>query len=219
MATIKQMQATLLVVFAIFGLVGNVNATVISSTFDSNNEGWKVSGDSTTVDSIYFANGGNPGGHIEAIDQTVGGTWYFVAPSKFLGNKSGALGQTLNFDLRQTGNGSQFDSQDIILNGGGIELVFNTSTNPLPLGAWVTYSVLLDEAAGWKNGGVSASRADIITVLGSLTRLSIRGEFISGPDTGSLDNVSINVVPVPAAFWLFFTSLSGLALTRKKLRS
>jgi hypothetical protein len=40
------------------------------------------------------------------------------------------------------------------------------------------------------------------TVLASLTRLRIRGEFITGADNGDLDNVVLNGVPEPASFVL-----------------
>jgi len=200
----------------LLSMTGNVYGGLISSTFDTNAEGWLVSGDSTSGTPTYIASGGNSGGYIEADDTVSGGVWYFDAPDKFLGNMAGTYNQALQYDLKQTGSGSQFNTSDIILNGAGIELKYFGNSNPLPLGNWVSYSVILGESAGWQNGNVTASLADIIAVLGSLDRLRIRGEFISGSDTGRLDTVSINTVPIPSAVWLFGSALVGFFSISKR---
>jgi hypothetical protein len=130
----------------LFSAIGNVNAALVSSTFDTD-DGWLVSGDATSSLPTFVATGGNPNGHIEADDTVSGGVWYFQAPAKFLGDLSGALGELLGFDLRQTGSGSQFSASDVILNGGGTELTFDAGDNPLPVGEWVSYAVRLDDTA------------------------------------------------------------------------
>lgn len=203
---------------SVLGLLFSTQAMAasITSTFDIDADGWLVSGDATSGVPDYVASGGNPGGFIEADDTVSGGVWYFQAPGKFLGDMSGAYGQTLSFDLTQDGRGSQFSASDIILDGGGIQITLDSLANPLPLGDWVSYAVVLDESDSWMNGGIAATQSDIQTVLGALTRLRIRGEYISGSDTGGLDNVNLQVVPVPAAVWLFASALVGLVSTRKQ---
>jgi hypothetical protein len=191
---------------------GVAAAATVSSTFDSDAEGWLISGDAVSGIPTWVANGGNPGGHIEADDSVAGGVWYFDAPAKFLGGLPGAYGGTLSFDLRQTGSGSQFQAADVILNGAGLELRIDAGPNPLPVGTWVSYSLALTEAAGWTNGGAAASQSDLLAVLGALDRLRIRGEFISGSDTGRLDNVALSAVPLPAAAWLLGPAVAGLVL-------
>jgi len=195
---------------------GNAAAAVVASTFDSDAEGWIVSGDATSGLPTFVGTGGNPGGHIEADDRVSGGVWYFQAPSKFLGDLSGAYGELLRFDLKQTGSGSQFSSDDVILNGGGLELTLDTLANPLPVGEWVSYSVRLDTSEAWMNGGATATAADVLFVLSSLDRLRIRGEYISGSDTGRLDNVSVSVVPIPAAVYFLGSGVLGLLATRRR---
>ncbi len=195
---------------------GNAAAAVVASTFDSDAEGWIISGDATSGVPTFLATGGNPGGHIEADDSVSGGVWYFQAPSKFLGDLSGAYGELLRFDLKQTGSGSQFSSNDVILNGGGLELTLDTLANPLPVGEWVSYSVRLDVSETWMNGGAAATAADVLFVLSSLDRLRIRGEYISGSDTGRLDNVSVSVVPIPAAVYFLGSGLLGLLARRRR---
>ncbi len=200
--------------------VANAYGATISSTFDIDAEGWLIAGDATSGAPTYVATGGNPGGFIQANDSVSGGVWYFDAPNMFLGDLSGALSQSLSFDLKQTGSGPQFNSSDVILNGGGLEVRFDAASNPLPVGDWVSYSVILDETVGWTKGGAAATQADMLTVLGSLSRLRIRGEFISGSDIGRLDNVSVQVVPVPAAIWLLISGLIGLlSMGSRKKRS
>jgi hypothetical protein len=213
----RQLQLT---VFAVAVLLGStVNAALVSSTFDSSSEGWVISGDATSGAPTWLATGGNPGGHIQASDSVSGGVWYFQAPSAYLGAMASAYGGTLAFDLRQTGSGSQFNAADVILNGAGLELRFDAPSNPLPVGTWVSYAVTLREGSGWTRGGTAATAAEMLTVLGDLERLRIRGEFISGADIGRLDNVSITAVPLPPAFALFGASLVAAARRRCRARA
>ena len=98
------------------------------STFDSDGEGWTVVNDAYPP--IYHADGGNPGGYISAKDKQHGSYWYWRAPEKFHGDFSMAYGKVLTFDLKQSSTTSQANRDDIILTGGGVGLIFNTSYNP-----------------------------------------------------------------------------------------
>ena len=84
-------------------------------------------------------------------------------------------------------------------------LGFDTTPNPV-VDAWSTYHVKLDESAGWRITPATSESAfhDFATlpaptadqmkaVLGNLTGLTIRGEFQTGSDKGSLDNVKFGV--------------------------
>jgi hypothetical protein len=168
------------------------------STFDNNAEDWTVTGDSTSATPTYIAGGGNPGGYLTAMDSAVGGVWYWEAPTKFLGNKRGAYGYSLTYDLRMRGNGPLFDSSDVILDGAGISLQL-VLTPPVPANLeWTTYSATLSAAADWRvdaYDGPLASEVQIKAVLANITRLRIRGEFITGSDIGDLDNVILNGLP------------------------
>lgn len=198
------------------GYGGVSHAATISSDFSADADGWVISGDATSAVPTYLAVGGNPGGHIEADDSASGGIWYFQAPGKYLGELSGAHGELLQFDLKQVGGGGQISRPDLILNGGGIEIQLSTLENPLPVGEWVSYAVRLDDSEAWTESGGLASNAEILTVLSSLDRLRIRGEYINGADVGSLDNVSVTVVPVPGAVYLLGSSLLAVASYRKR---
>ncbi len=164
----------------------------IVSRFDTGNEDWRVAGDAqdgTTVPE-HSTQGGNPGGHLFANDDAVGGVWYWAAPDRYLGNQAGSYGKGLSFDLKQSLLDTQFDDSDVILQGAGKTLALKTDRHPGT--DWTAYRVILSTSSNWKLNdlqGANASEADIREVLGNLTRLWIRGEFRDGADVGSLDNV------------------------------
>ncbi len=188
--------------FAAVSCVVAKSSAVTISTFDSNTDGWTVVGDAA-IPATFVATGGNPGGFLQVVDAVDGGVIYFVAPAKFLGNHSSAYGTNLQFDLMQffTEAPDQFDDDDILLSGAGLTLAFDTATNP-PNGAGSSYSVPLVET-GWhlnSIAGAPATQAQMQSVLGNLTSLEIRGEFQTGADTDSIDNVRL--VPEPSSVLL-----------------
>ena len=161
------------------------------STFDSNAEGWTVIGD-VSATPAYHPTGGNPGGYISSTDEAAGDTWYWVAPAKFLGNKSAAYGGVLRYDLRQNPNDSEFAAYDVILEGAGLRVVLEATY--APYASWTSYIVVLDPRAGWfKDDGIGnpPTAGEMQAVLADLTALHIRGEYRDGDDTGDLDTVRL----------------------------
>lgn len=182
----------------------------IDSTFDTGIDGWSFVAD--VKEFLWVETGGNPGGYIEAVDYAYGDVWYFVAPEKFLGDKSAYTGGTLDFDLKQSTTDSQFNDGDVIISGGGKTLVLNTAENP---GVdWTHYSVTLDTDSDWRldtlNGTV-ATQADIDAVLADISGLQIRGEYVTGSDTGGLDNVLL--APEAAPVRVLSDTTLGLLLS------
>jgi hypothetical protein len=179
---------------------------IVSSTFDTDAEGW-VAKDLAypspglpvtplnTFTPVYQAAGGNPGGHLSLADPTAN-AWYWYAPPKFLGDRHAAYGGTLSFDLAVTGTGTPFDEEDVILVGGGVTLVFTLPARPGT--GFTSYQATLTEA-GWKRdtrSGPAATLADMQTVLGALTDIYIRGEYLlASDDVGRIDNVVIAAPP------------------------
>jgi len=164
-----------------------------TSTFDTNNEGWTTFGDATSPTTTWSAAGGNPGGHIRVIDQSTGGTWHFVAPAKFLGNKCDAYGAFLRYDqiTNDTTDEDLYGNRpDVILFGAGLVLVFENDENPNL--TWTHYDVPLNETAGWRLNSITGptpTQAQFRAVLSNLTALRIRGEYRPLDDEGGLDNV------------------------------
>lgn len=169
-----------------------------NSTFDTDNEGWIILGDTQNTPSIWQATGGNPGGWAKGEDQSVGGVWYYQAPQKFLGSKCDAFGKTLSFDLKTSTLVGGYDRDDVMFQGAGLTIVFDFPNNA---GLnWTRYEVKLDETANWRLNtvnGPKASKAQIIQVLSDITLFKIRGEFAQGTDDeGGLDNVIFPSFPL-----------------------
>lgn len=160
------------------------------SRFTTGSEGWDVWTDiGNTVTPMWYIDTGNPGGCLYETD-TDGGISYWRAPAKFLGNKLAAYRGTLSFDLRESSAGT-LEGSDVILRGTTIELHFNATHNPESL-RFSRSHVPLMEGAGWKIGslsGVDATALQIQQVLGNLTGILIRAEYVNGPDNGWIDNV------------------------------
>lgn len=189
-----------------------------TSRFDTGTEGWTAVGD-VAAPLTWSASGGNPGGHVFVPDQVVGGVTYFVAPAAFLGNQSAAFGTPLTFDLMQVhpGGSNQFNERDVIIEGAGLAMAYNTSPNP-PNGAWASYAVPLS-AGGWRMNSLSGALAtdqQIQQVLSSITSLRIRAEFQTGADTGHLDNVSL--VPEPQGALLLAGGIAALLCLHRARR-
>jgi hypothetical protein len=184
----------LIIILILIFLLLKCRQNNVCSYFEKNDEGWKVTGDvkNASAQPDYNATGGNPGGFLSATDETTGGIWYWNAPAKFLGAKKRALNKKLSFDLMQSDLSNQFDAPDVILESGDIILVYTLPSHPDI--KWTSYSVDLSVEAGWKKNDTSgppAGEEDMSKVLSRLTSLRIRGEYIAGPDIGSIDNICL----------------------------
>jgi len=168
-------------------------AAFAGSTFEGDSEGWTLSNNGPLTAPTLVREGGNPAGHLCGRDEGNGDIWYFVAPVKFLGNASSALGKRLTFDLKQHSIFNQVRGRDVVLNGGGLAVTWFFKFAP---GLdWTPYSVRFDATSGWRideptGPGADATEDDLRTVLGDLRSLRIRGEFFDGlEDSACIDNV------------------------------
>jgi gliding motility-associated-like protein len=177
----------------------------ITSTFDTNDEGWRIVNYSSTT-GITFGTAlptytrttvGTPNGFISKYEGLVigGSTLYFSAPAKFLGNHSRAYGNNLSFDIkveRDVNNASvrPYGDDNLVIEGGGITLY--TYLEPPPTN-WTHVDCRLDESRGWlvnnRNTGRPATKADVQRVLCNITKIWIRCEYNLQADEGFLDNV------------------------------
>ncbi len=221
------------VCFFLLGLSAQDARATVSSTFDTDADGWTLVGDGTGL--TWQSSNGNPGGFISASDLDLGVLWYFVAPAKFHGDHSDTFGLGLCFDLKQFGSGTVDDTTfpaniDVLLVGGGLTLAYVglpvPNTDPVaPPGSATPFSqytvTLSGSDPGWmKLSGVTltdATDADLQTALAGVTDLEIKGEFRHLFDQGSLDNVILGcAIPEPTTGLL--VALAVVALSCGTLR-
>lgn len=172
-------------------------ASRITSTFERTIEGWRVQGDAQGSSAFpnHPESGGNPGRCLEAVDDVQGGTWYWRAPAQFTGEKSAYRGGRLTFDIYQNNRSEQFSNSDVILEGAETTLVYDFGgTDSHPETDWTSYAVPLEPTDAWtvdSLDGEPATGSQFEAVLADVGRLAIRGEYVSGSDTGYLDNPTL----------------------------
>jgi hypothetical protein len=74
-----------------------------------------------------------------------------------------------------------------------MKIVFNTSKNPET--TWTDYSVPISEISGWTYNDIQGdpvNREDLKRILRHITAIYIRGEYVTGEDTGGLDTVILH---------------------------
>lgn len=212
----------LIAVAGAFGLSVSAHAQVISSTFDTDTEGWGVFNDAR--DLVWTGAIGNPPGALRATDIGDGRAWYFAASSAYLGDMSAYFGEQLSWDIiGLVGNQTSLTGRaDVILSSPTLNLGVVLGVQPV-LNQWTSWQVPLSDAANWRvmssmpNGNVSATvatPAQIQSVLSNLTGLYIRGEYTSGADSSAIDNVLL--VPTPGAVALL--GLAGLLAAPRRRR-
>jgi len=164
-----------------------LGTTLLRHDFTDSAQGWHIAGDSGDVDPIFTANGGHPGGCVTGVDEALGETWYFRAPMTVLRQLPAAVNGTISFSLKQSGSQASLNDDDVVIVGPAGRLSYRFQTAPGT--DWTDFSVRLSESAGWTwNWNRRATQMQIDSVLAAPTRLDIRGEYVTGPDEGSLDN-------------------------------
>ncbi len=209
------------------------SAALITSTFDSGDDGWTirtvVNGDPPTVAIGSFAptfvpTGGNPGGYIQTGDPD-GNATVFVAPSGYLGDMSAYYGGTLSFDTRDTENDGIPGVLAVLV--GTDRTLYSAFAGPPSTTDWTGFSLSLS-ASDWRLTGIldaqlgpPASASDMTAVLGDLQELYIYADWNTGGDLTDLDNVRLesSAVPEPASMALLgLTALGGIGLRMRQRR-
>ena len=207
------MKRTALAGLAALGVgFASAHAAVITSTFDTNTEGFTLSGGSLT----HVPTGGNPDGALQAVDTLSNNQMMLTLPSKFI--RPLVLGDQLKFDARETVNpNDNFGSfGEVTITGNGKSRTRDFFSGDLP-DAWT--SVVIDfTASAW--GIVSQSgEDDFADLLGNLESIVINIESGSRrSETVLIDNVMLTTageIPVPAAA-ILFAPFACAALWRRR---
>lgn len=186
--------------------VTQASAAAISSTFDSNADGWIAVDPTGDYTASWQGSGGNPGGYLLGNeDNPLGGTGYFIAPSKFLGNLSAYLGAKLSYDLKVVGGSISnfFEDVDVRITGGAGTASWSSTFVPVG-NDWFTMQVQLTQA--------NFTGGDLAAILANVTKFEIRGELISGSESEGLDNVLLATpaVPEPSTWAMMILGFAGV---------
>ena len=196
---------------AIF-VLGEARADIIS-TFNVNDEGWRV-GNLDGVLEARTAPNYNASGFINTADtfDIVG----FFAPSAYLGNQSASAGGPFSFDLSaQQVDGVASSYVALVLYGSGLKI---GAKDVVPGPTFTSLSIDLSPSnffyyiSGGINGTVPVTASDFNTVLSNLSDVGIHADWFTGPDNVSLDNVRLSTPSVPIPGPIVGAGLPGLLL-------
>jgi hypothetical protein len=182
----------------------------LTSTFNSDAEGWTLVG---ATGPTWLSTGGNPGGYIQGVDNSVNSRWSFITPNGWNGNWSGYIGGSLQFDLLKTGATGTETVWNVVIYNGSNYAVWDHAITPT-INVWNHYSVDLTSSNFDRIVGAGAT---FESIMSNVTALYILGDY-GGDDTGGLDNVQINAVPIPAAVYLLGSGLLGLVAVRRRFK-
>ncbi|MCW5777634.1 MAG: hypothetical protein KIS87_14455 [Phycisphaeraceae bacterium] len=210
---------------ATLAAVASAHAGIVVSTFDTDADGWKVAdamnlpNQSMIGSALYESSLGNPTGFIAVPEPFfIPGDIAFVAPSKFLGNKSAALGGVLQFDRKIWSPGLDYSATqvdyavDVVISGNGVTLGYNLPVITHTI--WKTYTLPLDVGMGWFNvaDNLPATHAQLLAVLSNLDDLRLRANLDNKYLNAGVDNVML--IPTPASIALL--GIAGLTAFRRR---
>lgn len=206
-------------------LAGQAGAvTTVSSTFDTGADGWGygtwqgVGGNVLPV--TYDAAGG-------LITSTYGfAGWGYIAPAKFLGEKSEFIGGSLSFDLSSVFNNYSGKRPLVVFSGkNGMKMFGNLAGGPSPqLGAFnISLSTASFQTGSDINQGPRVSDDLFQSIMADLRQIEIYADWSPNVDTVTLDNVIMRgpeagAVPEPATWAMMILGFgaAGTVLRRRR---
>jgi hypothetical protein len=209
---------------ATVALAGQASAaTTVSSTFDTDADGWAFG--------AWQSVGGTPqpvtydasAGRISKIHGF--GGWGFIAPLKFLGEKSEFIGGTLEFDLSSVLTDYE-DRPLVALTGNNGKTIFSRwGDTPGP--QLQTFSLGLAASSFYVGSptGVSGAvtTAAFDAIMGDLEQIQIFGDWGPNVDNVQLDNVvmggATGAVPEPATWAMMILGFGAAGTMMRRRRA
>lgn len=173
-----------LTLVALIAMARVASGTQITSTFDTDLDGWTASAGGSMT---FATTGGNPGGFLRDLD--LDNTDMFVsAPAKFLGDKSAFAGGTISFDGIEldAGPGNYQPYGTVTLRSGATSVQADLVPLGNPTATWSTFSIPLNATTFGTAPNTFAS------VLGNLTAVEVLTESKTGiVETVGFDNFTL----------------------------
>jgi hypothetical protein len=163
----------------------------VSTTFDTDLEGWQVTGDNSAA---WEPDTGDPNGCLSVNDRVTGAINYAVAPVKYHGDWSNMTATDsimTGMYFRNTSGGGALSVPYIfrIAGPGGAAHTLEGAAYYPAQNVWNYYTVSLD-ANDWV-----IETGDWNDILSTVNSLRIMGEFVNGGEIVRLDNVSLSSTP------------------------
>jgi hypothetical protein len=162
----------------------------VSTTFDSDLEGWQVTGDNSVA---WEAATGNPGGCLSVNDWAIGDYNYAIAPPVYHGDWSMMTSlDSLSVDIFHSSADPDDYPPDYIFRiagPGGSAYTFSGPSYQPVKNVWNHYIVSLDPADWTIESGTW------VDILQAVYSLRICGEFTTGDEICRIDNVHLTSTP------------------------
>jgi len=163
----------------------------VSSSFDVDLDGWRISGDNSAV---WQTLGGNPGGCLDVNDLAIGEGNWAIAPRKFLGDWSAfTSADTIFFDIYElnTSGGEWNIGHHVIIEGPGGAAWADAPEVPAPppTGVWLRGRISFDPACWTIISGNWES------LIANITSVRILAELVVGEEETWLDNIRLSSSP------------------------
>ena len=200
----------ILLLLPLIAISRHASAAEISSTFDTDLDGWTSSAGGTMT---FGATGGNPGGFLRHADAD-NSDMFVSAPAKFLGNRSSFIGGTVSFDgIEIDGATGDYSPYGIVkLRSGGAEVFADLAPANNPTAAWSTFSAPLN------NPTFSTDPATFAAILSNLTAIEVLTESRVGiVETVGFDNFRL-ITPVPEPVTIASIATITLFIRRRTQR-
>ncbi|XP_065068970.1 laminin subunit gamma-1-like [Rhopilema esculentum] len=161
-----------------------INTTLLTTVNNVALDGWtSVNGNGFASGSLFLSWFGPFRGSVQLQNTREESELFFVAPSKYLGDKRASYMLSLTFLLSQDTTNQPINSSlgDVILRGNNASYTLVTKLNAAPLQhpSFRSYKVMFQERYWAKNqiGGASVTSEEFIAVISNLRSLHIRGKW------------------------------------------